>query len=231
MDEFEKIKSNIQKIEEDISNSCLKSGRERQDVKLIVASKYANCRQLKIVYNLGIKEFGENRANELTYKANILNKEDVTWHFIGHLQSNKVKKVVPICEYIHSVDNLDTLEAIDKFCKKINKVQKILVEVNVSGEKTKFGLKVGEVNSFFKDALKYRNIMICGLMTMAPFTSDFVLIRGIFRKLREIQNELKLDDSFKHYDLKELSMGMSNDYKIAIEEGATMIRIGSAIFK
>jgi len=150
------------------------------------------------------------------------------WHFIGHLQSRKAKIVVPLVEYIHSIDKIDTLDKVNTEAKKLNKKQKVLVEVNISGEKSKFGIGPEDLYNFLKEALNFKNVDIVGLMTMAPLTDDFELIRGIFRKLRVLKENS--NRYLENINLTELSMGMSNDYRVAIEEGATMIRVGSVIF-
>lgn len=228
----EKILSNISKIKEEINNICKKISRNPSSIKIIAATKYANAEQIQILVNNGINNLGENKADDLVYKSSIV-KGNPIWHFIGHLQSNKVKKVVPLVEYIHSIDNLKTLEKINNFAASINKVQKVLIEVNVSNEETKFGIKLEEVIDFIANALKYGNINICGLMTMAPLTDDYDFIRNVFKNLR-----IKLEESNNYFkslnlnvNLTELSMGMSNDYLLAIQEGSTMVRIGSAFFK
>jgi pyridoxal phosphate enzyme (YggS family) len=227
MDETLKIRENLSDIRKNIGIACKKSGRDKDSIKLVVASKYADIVKMKKIYELGIREFGENRANDLLQKSEEMEK-DITWHFIGHLQTNKIKKVIPIAEYVHSVDNINTLKEVDYFCKKINKKQNILIEINLSEEDTKYGLKPNDVNIFFQDAVKYNNVKIIGLMTIAPNTNNEEKIRKAFRSLRIIKEKLEIEYEF--LELKELSMGMSNDYMIAIEEGSTILRIGSAVF-
>jgi PLP dependent protein len=222
-----KIELNLNKINADIRHSCEVTGRDPSGVRIVAATKYANVAQINNLLELGIIDLGENKADDLLLKSKTVSNNPI-WHFFGHLQSNKIRKVVPIAEYIHSVDSIDTLSKINDFAKSIGKIQKILVELNVSNEETKFGIEKDELNNFIMKAIKYDNIEMCGLMTMAPFTDDNDYIRNIFKTLKNT-----LDDSnntFKKLNLSELSMGMSNDYKIAIEEGATMVRIGSAIF-
>lgn len=228
MDEISKIKENLNRIEINIEEACKKTGRKTESVKLLIATKYAGAEQVRILDDLGLKDFGENRADDLLQKSEVIGKE-ASWHFIGHLQTNKIKKVVPITECIHSIDSIKTIAAIDSLCKKIDKIQKVLIEVNLSEEDTKYGLKANDVNNFLKDALKYKNIKINGLMTMAPFTKDSKIIREVFSNLRLIKEDL--EEKNRNLKLKELSMGMSNDYIIAIEEGSTIIRIGSAVFR
>ncbi len=220
-------KKNIEYLNAEISKICEKTGRKISDVLIIAASKYADADQIKEVKQLSIINFGENRADELLEKYNSIGN-GVIWHFIGHLQSRKVKIVVPLVEYIHSIDNTNTLEKINEEALKINKVQKVLIEVNISGEESKYGINIEDVENFLIYARKYSNVEIRGLMTIAPLTDDMEFIRVIFRKLKELKD--RMNSIFKGLSLTELSMGMSNDFKIAIEEGATMIRIGSSIF-
>ena len=224
---MEKIALNLNKINNDIRLSCKIADRDPSSVRIVAATKYADIREINNLLDLGITDLGENKADELLLKSKAIDNRPV-WHFFGHLQSNKIKKVVTIAKYIHSVDNIDTLSKINDFAKSIGKIQEVLIEVNISDEKTKFGISKGELNNFIMDAIKYDNIKICGLMTMAPYTDDYNYIRRVFCTLRNTLGDL--NNSFKNLNLLELSMGMSNDYKIAIEEGATMIRIGSAIF-
>jgi len=225
---MEKIVSNLNTIKNNIKSACEIAKRDPSLVKIVVATKYADADQVNKLTSLGITDLGENKADDLLAKSKKVVGEPV-WHFIGHLQSNKIKKVVPIAQYIHSIDNIDTLSKIDNFAGSIGKIQKILIEVNISDEENKFGINEDELNNFVMNAIKYDNIKLCGLMTMAPYTDDYEYIRHIFRSLRNIRSSL--NSNFKDLSLSELSMGMSNDYKIAVEEGATMVRIGSAIFK
>ena len=218
---------NVEKLKNEIGQVCKLSGRNPDDILIVAASKYADAEQLKQVLELGISHFGENRAEELLKKYDVIG-DDAIWHFIGHLQSRKVKIVVPLVEYIHSIDSLSTLEKINEEANKNNKVQKVLIEINISGEDCKFGIYPENLEDFITGAKDFSNIKIAGLMTMAPLTDDFDFIRIIFKKLRILMETF--NEKFKSLNMKELSMGMSNDFKIAIEEGATMIRVGSSIF-
>jgi len=222
------IKQNIKNIYKKIEKATKKSGRLPSDVILIAASKYANADELKIAIEYGIKHIGENRVKKLINLYNDIG-DLVTWHFIGHLQSRKVKLVIPIVKYIHSVDSISTVKEIDKRAKNINKIQNILVEVNISGEETKYGIDPDLLSDFIKEITAYKNIRIVGLMTLAPFTSDMYVCRRIFKTLRELKNITS--KKFPGISLSHLSMGMSNDFEVALEEGSTMVRIGSAIFK
>lgn len=218
---------NVEKLKNEICQVCKLSGRNPDDILIVAASKYADTEQLKQVLELGISHFGENRAEELLKKYDVIG-DDAIWHFIGHLQSRKVKIVVPLVEYIHSIDSLSTLKKINEEANKNNKVQKVLIEINISGEDSKFGIYPGKLEDFLMGAKDFSGIKIAGLMTMAPLTDDFDFIRIIFKKLRILMETF--NEKFKSLNMKELSMGMSNDFKIAIEEGATMIRVGSSIF-
>ena len=224
-------RSGIENLKSDIKDICTRVGRDISDIKIVAASKYTDAQGISEALRLGIKDFAENRADALAEKYGIIGNK-ATWHFIGHLQSRKVKIVVPIVEYIHSCDSPDIMEVVNKQASVIGKIQKVLIEVNISGEESKFGLQPERLPGFLGEALKFKNIRICGLMTMAPLSEDQMLVRNVFRDLRLLRD--KTLKELKHYKgelaLNELSMGMSNDYKIAIEEGATMIRIGSLIF-
>jgi len=223
----EKYKNNIIGLKRKIGDICGKIGRDPGEITIIAATKYADARNVDIIRGLGIMDFGENRANELIKKSMYIDKE-VRWHFIGHLQSRKAKDVVPVVEYVHSIDSMKILEKVSSEAKKNGKIQKVLIEVNISGEGSRYGLDINNVVDFIIKAEKIHNVKLKGLMTMAPYTDDMEYIRGIFKRLRLLKEKIYSGnlDSFS-----ELSMGMSNDFSIAIEEGATMIRIGSNIFK
>ncbi len=226
--EGDRLRRNIDNLKKEIDATCKKIGRDSRDITIIAATKYASAGQVKSVYNLGIRNFGENRADQLEEKYNAV-KGDPVWHFIGHLQSRKIKIVVPLVEFIHSTDNISTLSKVNDEATKLNKVQRLLVEVNISGEQSKYGMNPDDLHDFIKKSLNFKNIRLVGLMTVAPLTDNFEYVREIFRRLRILRDKSNKD--FKNISLRELSMGMSNDYRVAIEEGATMIRIGSIIFK
>ena len=220
------IAKNLKIIREKISAKCLETGRDINDITLIAVSKTYPAEAVETAFQEGIKDFGENKAQELTKKAEDV-KPDVSWHFIGHLQTNKVKYIINSAEYIHSVDSVKLADEINKRADALNKVQKILLEVNTSKEASKYGIETEEeLRSVVEYCRECKNLKVTGLMTMAPYTDDTAVIKKCFSTLRELKDKLN-DDGF---ELTELSMGMSNDYEIAIEEGATMLRIGSAIF-
>ena len=201
------------------------------DVTLIAVSKTKPVSDLQEAYDAGQRIFGENKALEMRDKYQELPK-DIQWHFIGHLQTNKIKYIAPFVTLIHAIDSLPLLESVNKEAAKNNRVIDCLLQFHIAQEETKFGLDIEEAKSLlesesFKDL---KNINICGVMGMATFTDDVVQVRNEFKNLKNIfetlkENYFKANDSFK-----EISMGMSDDYPIAIEEGATMVRVGSKIF-
>ena len=220
------IDENFKIIEEKINETCIKTNRKIDDITLVAVSKNNNISSISEAYSAGILNFGENKAQELRDKSKLV-KENVIWHFIGHLQTNKVKYIIDTAEYIHSVDSVKLTEEINKRATGIDKIQKILIEINTSGENSKYGIKnLDELNNITNHYLGLSNIELVGLMTMAPFTENENIIRESFIRLREYKEELNKQG----LQLTELSMGMTNDYQIAIEEGTTMLRIGTAIF-
>lgn len=220
------IAENYKIVEEKIAQKCIKIGRNRSDITLIAISKNQPKDKIIEAYNTGIIHFGENKAQELQRKSSEI-AENFIWHFVGHLQTNKVKYVINSAEYIHSVDSIKLADEISKRSGKIDKAQKILLEINTSEEASKFGLVDEEEISKVAEYCKtLANVELCGFMTMAPFTDDELVIRNCFVRLRELFDKFNK----RGFGLNHLSMGMTNDYEIAIEEGATMIRIGTAIF-
>jgi len=220
------ISENIKKLKQAIQEKCIECGRNSEEIKLIAVSKYFGTDSIIEAKNCGIENFGENRAQELTLKFDKLG-DSVTWHFIGTLQKNKVKYVVRCAEYIHSVDSLALLYEINKKAESIGKVQKILFEVKTSEEETKSGVtSEEEVFKLAEEAKKLSNVKSIGLMTISPLTEDEKLIRKSFSYLKNLKEKLNRNG----FDFSELSMGMTSDFNIAIEEGSTILRIGSAIF-
>lgn len=204
---------------------------QRNDITLVAVSKTKPVEEIKKKYNEGLINFGENRVNELVQKFNLLPK-DINWHMIGHLQTNKVKKIIPFISLIHSVDSLKLIDKIENESKKFDKQTNILLQVHIAKEKSKYGFNFEEVRYFFKNQLdeSYKNINIVGLMGMATFTNNKNQIRKEFKKLKILYDEIKSISQKNNQKIKILSMGMSSDYKIAIEEGSNMVRIGSLIF-
>ncbi len=197
-----------------------------KDFTCVAVSKTKPIEEIQKIYDLGHRDFGENKVQELEHKYHNLPK-DINWHMIGHLQSNKVKKVVPIVSLIHSIDSLKLLKVVNKESKKINKVTNCLIQINISKESTKFGFNEGEIDFLDKSFLKdYQNIKIIGLMGMASFSNDEILVKSEFENLYKIYSNMKNSIG----DLSILSMGMSSDYKLAVDAGSNMVRIGSKIF-
>ena len=220
------IAEKLKIVNDKIERACDRVGRNPSDVKLIAVSKTKPIEMIYEANEAGLIHFGENKAQEFRDKAAEINKK-VIWHFIGHLQTNKVKYVVKDAEYIHAADSKKIIDEINKRAAREEKIQKVLLEVNVSGEETKYGLKTEkEIFELAEYCSEKANISLQGLMTMAPFTDDEKEIRSTFSGLRKYFDEL----NSKGFNLKELSMGMSNDFEIAIEEGATMIRLGTTLF-
>ena len=202
-----------------------------QDVTLVAVSKFHPVESLKEAYDFGQRVFGESRAQELETKAKQL-PQDIEWHFIGHLQTNKIKLILPIVSLIHSVDSEKLLEAINAEAGKIGQIANVLFEIHVAKEESKYGFTFDYLkqNSAVDFESKYPNVRICGVMGMATNTEDEQEIRKEFKMIRSAYDELKLGYFSDKPYFKEISMGMSDDYKIAIEEGSTMVRIGSSIF-
>lgn len=222
------LRENLQNVEKQICAACEASGRRREDVTLISVSKTKPVETLKEAYDLGARIFGENKVQELADKYEALPK-DIHWHMIGHLQRNKVKYIIDKVDLIHSVDSVKLAETIDKEAKKHNLTANILIEVNVAKEDSKFGIFPEDVDAFIKEISHFTNIHVLGLMTIAPFVENPEENRNIFEELRK----LSVDIASKNIDnitMSVLSMGMTNDYGVAIEEGATMVRVGTGIF-
>lgn len=220
------IAENLQRLKEKIITQCEASNRNSNEIKLVAVSKYFGIDAISEANNLGITDFGENKAQELRDKYQLIS-DKVTWHFVGTLQKNKVKYVIKAASLIHSVDSVALADEINKHAEKLGKIQDVLLEVKTSSEETKAGLEQEEqILNLAAHCNSLPGIKLKGLMTMAPFTEDERLIRKSFSELRKLKDKLN-QQGFK---LTELSMGMTNDYEIAIDEGATMLRIGSAIF-
>ena len=222
------IYENLKDIECNIRKACLRVNRAFEDITLVVVTKTQTEAAILEAYKAGARVFGENKVQELSAKHHILPK-DASWHMIGHLQRNKVKDVVGKVELIHSVDSLRLVEAIQKECMKKSVIANILIEVNVADEDSKFGLKIEEVKAFVRKMSEYSHIRVEGLMTIAPFVANPESNREVFARLKKISVDIE-GENIDNVTMRVLSMGMTNDYQVAIEEGATMIRIGTAIF-
>lgn len=223
------ISDRIQEVKEQIRLHCEKCGRNPSEVTLIAVSKTKPVEMIQEAYNGGQIDFGENKVQEMCEKQGILESLPIRWHLIGHLQSNKVKKAVAVAEMIHSVDSLALAEEINKQAAKIDKIQDILIEVNVAEEESKFGITTETAEDLVRAVAKLPNLRLRGFMTVAPYTEDPETNRVYFRRLRQLMvdiNAKNIDNIF----VDVLSMGMSGDYGVAVEEGATHIRVGTYLF-
>ncbi len=231
------ISERVERVQRSIQNVCDQIGRNREEVKLIVVTKSALYPAVKEIIELGNMHLGENHVQQLK-KVDALLRDETTlntpassiqWHMIGHLQRNKVKQVLPLASLIHSVDTLRLAEEINDGSAKLKKKTKILLQVNTSNEPQKYGVPVGAATHLAEQLETLPNIELKGLMTMAPLTRDKDRVRSCFARAKELFDEMS-GEQIVGPQFTELSMGMSSDYEIAIEEGATLLRIGSAIF-
>lgn len=219
---------NYEKVVENVKKACERSGRNFQDVTIIAVSKTKPLSDVEELLAHGITEFGENKVQEMVDKYEHVSKP-VNWHLIGHLQTNKVKYIVDKACLIHSVDSVHLAKEIEKEAAKKDVVVKVLIEVNIAQEESKFGIREDEVYSLI-DAIKdMPHVHVMGLMTIAPFVDNAEENRIYFRKMHQLLLDIK-SKCIDNIDMNVLSMGMTNDYEIAVEEGATMIRVGTAIF-
>lgn len=222
------LSENLRDVEKRIEEACKRSNRDPKEVTLIAVSKTKPVEMLQEVYDAGARNFGENKVQEIMDKYDHL-PQDIHWHMIGHLQRNKVKYIVDKVQMIHSVDSLRLAETIDKEAKKKNVTVPILIEVNVAEEDSKFGLSLEEVSALAEEISKLSNVRVCGLMTVAPFVEDPEENREVFRSLKKLSVDIAAKN-INNVTMSVLSMGMTNDFEVAVEEGATMVRVGTAIF-
>ena len=222
------ISKNIDYIKSEIINSCKKVNRENK-INLIAVTKTVDIDAINEAIESGITDVGENKPQELARKYDVIG-DKVRWHQIGSLQTNKVKYIIDKVYMIHSIDRLSLCEEIQKRAEKINKTINCLIQVNISEEESKQGISKDEAIDFIKTiSKKYKNIKVKGLMTMAPYTEDESIIRDTFKGLKDLSEEISRENIENVY-MDELSMGMSNDFKIAVEEGSTLVRVGTYIF-
>jgi len=222
------IAENLKTVKDRIASAAKRAGRDPSSVRLIVVTKTVDVESIRQAVAAGASVLGENRVQEAREKIEKLGNS-LRWHLIGHLQTNKAKYAVKLFELIHSVDNLELAKELDKQAVKTGKVQNVLIEVNIAGESAKAGIAIQEVTALVRNAAKLKNISIKGLMTMPPYSEDPEDSRPYFRKLQEMAETIK-KENIPAVTMNELSMGMSGDYEVAIEEGATMVRVGTAIF-
>lgn len=225
------IQQNIEHVQERITRACERVGRNPNEVQLILATKTVNSDRILKSVDLGYKMIGENRVQEAEEKMNQMGKraEELQWHFIGHLQSNKVNNVVRFATVVQSIDRMKIVRKMNRRLKKVNKEMDVFIQVNTSGEESKYGLHPTKTLEFVEKASEYNRLNIKGLMTIGLFSNDWQKVRTGFRKLRELRDMIAAQ-KIKGVQMEHLSMGMTNDFEIAIEEGATMIRVGRAIF-
>ncbi|MDP3804351.1 MAG: YggS family pyridoxal phosphate-dependent enzyme [Candidatus Omnitrophota bacterium] len=231
------IAKNLKSVRQRIARCCEKSGRSPEEISLVCVTKEASVDEIGEVLGLGVRDLGENRVQELAAKHKVIG-DKAAWHLVGHLQTNKVRDAVKVSTLIHSVDSVKLAKEIDKVAAKLNKVQNVLIQVNpvrnivsngvsTSGEAAKFGVSPDEIFGLLNEVSPYRNISIKGLMTIAPEVDNPELVRPFFRKLKELLDRINTKHNAQYTIL---SMGMTNDFEVAIEEGSNMVRIGRAIF-
>ncbi len=223
-----RVAENLQQVHERIESACARSGRSVDSVNLVAVTKYAELEWVRDLLSLGIEDLGESRPQQLVERAGLI-QQPLRWHMIGHLQRNKARKVLPLVSLIHAVDTLKLLTTLDRLAEELQLQPRVLLEVNVSGETAKHGFAPDELASGWPSVLACNYVQVEGLMTMAPLSADVETARPVFRGLRELRDRL-VESSPANMRLPELSMGMSNDFEIGIEEGATQIRIGSSLF-
>ena len=222
------LKENLQSVEENIKKACEKAGRKREDVTLIAVSKTKPVEMLQEIYDQNIRNFGENKVQEMCDKMEVLPK-DIKWHMIGHLQTNKIKYIIGKTELIHSVDSLHLAQEISKQAVKHDVQTDILIEINIANEQTKFGIDAGDTIQLVREIAALPNIHIKGLMTITPFVENPEDNRLYFRRIHQLSVDIT-KENIDNVNMDILSMGMTGDYMVAIEEGATMVRVGTGIF-
>lgn len=222
------LKDNLKTVEERIQAACERAGRKREEVTLIAVSKTKPAEMLQEIYDENIRDFGENKVQELCQKMELLPK-DIKWHMIGHLQRNKVKYIAGNTALIHSVDSYRLAEEINIQAKKKNIVIPVLVEINIAHEQSKFGISEEDAVKLIEDIAQLENVKIMGLMTIAPYVENPEDNRLYFRKIKQLSVDIR-NKNIHNVSMEILSMGMTGDYEVAIEEGATMVRVGTGIF-
>jgi len=225
----EEIESRLKMVTDQMRTAAARSGRDPDSVRLVAVSKTVSADRVLAAIEAGVTDLGENYVQEAQAKINALSDEKVSWHFIGHLQTNKAKYVVKLFDLIHSVDSVKLARELNKRSANLGKVQKVLVQVNISGERTKSGIETDLAMELVGQIARLENLAICGLMTMPPFFDAPEKVQSYFRALRKLQDQIR-NEHFANVRMTELSMGMSGDFEAAIEEGATLVRIGTAIF-
>ena len=223
------IRENLARVKERIQKALVRAGRENEEVKIVAVSKTKPPELIRYAIESGIKDIGENRVQEAIPKIEAVGKDKVVWHLVGHLQTNKAKKAVCYFDMIQSVDSVKIARKISSYSEEEGKQIPVLVEVNISGESTKFGIAPEKVKDFVGEISCLRGIKVKGLMTIGPLTYDKGAVRRAFRKMFGIFDDLRRD-RIEGVEMEILSMGMTDDFEVAVEEGTTMVRIGRAIF-
>ncbi|MFD5021131.1 YggS family pyridoxal phosphate-dependent enzyme [Paenibacillus sp. NPDC058367] len=221
------LQERIAEVEGRVARACAASGRDRNDVKVIAVTKYVSLEMVSSVLEAGLEHIAESRWQDAEHKWKVLGDQG-TWHFIGHLQTNKVKDVIGKFQYIHSLDRISLAQELHKKAIAADQEVNVFLQVNISGEDTKFGLSPEAVPGFLREIASLDRVKVIGLMTMAPLEGDPELTRPVFRGLRELRDELN-QLALTPEPITELSMGMSNDFEVAIQEGATWVRLGTVL--
>ncbi len=222
------LKENLANVEKKVNEACAKAGRKREEVTLIAVSKTKPVDMLQEIYDCGVRDFGENKVQEMCDKIEVL-PDDIKWHMIGHLQTNKVKYIVGKTKLIHSVDSLKLAQEIQKQAVKKDVTVPVLIEVNIAEEESKFGIKKEETIDLVKSIAGLDHVKIMGLMTIAPYVENPEDNRLYFRGIKQLSVDIN-NQNIDNVCMDILSMGMTGDYEVAIEEGATMVRVGTGIF-
>lgn len=222
------IENNINNVLNNIKEACKKSNRNPEEVKLIAVTKTIDVERINEVLKTGIDAIGENKVQEIMEKYDKI-EYNPQWHLIGHLQTNKVKYIIDKVDLIHSLDSLRLAEEINKRAKKVNRVMDVLIQINIANDGAKFGIGYNEINDFIDEIASFDNIRVQGLMSIVPYASNTEEVRPYFRKMKEIFDSLK-NSTYENINMNYLSMGMTNDYVVAIEEGSNMVRVGTGIF-
>ncbi len=223
------VAENVERVRERIHSACRRAGRPDEDVRLIAVSKTQPAEAIRQAYAAGLREFGENRVQEAAAKRKELEDIDAVWHLIGHLQSNKAKQAAGLFDSIHSVDSLHLAEKIDRAAAALGRRMPVLIEVHLGEEASKFGVEENDLTQLAEKIGALPSVELRGLMTLPPFFDDPQQVRPFFRRLRELAGRIEARN-LPGVSMRELSMGMSHDFEIAIEEGATIVRVGTAIF-
>ena len=224
-----KLIDNIARVRERIETACRRAGRQPEEVRLVAVSKTVPAERIREAFEAGLRDFGENRVQEAARKKPLLEGLDITWHLIGHLQSNKARKARDLFKYVHSIDSLHVAAKLHEAASSSDAQLPILLQVNLGGEVTKFGLREEDAPEMADAVSRLPSLNLRGLMLIPPFFENPEEARRTFRRLRELAERITAG-RLPNVSMKELSMGMSHDFEVAIEEGATMIRVGTAIF-